>query len=158
MTKKFNLLIILVFVFILASCGNNKTSKPEIMVPGFVDESRDVTSVRIIDVPSEPIQIGHFSNANIKLEATYTDGTKSYKTITEEFFREEDLELLKTPGEKYFEFLYKNNHLALRFTLVGAVTTPRFQVIFKDREGKTLHADMINYLDEAKFYSTKSLD
>lgn len=159
MTKKFNLLLILVFVFILASCNNNKkTSKPGIMVPGFVDESRDVTSVRIIDVPSEPIQIGHFSNANIKLEATYTDGTKSYKTITEEFFREEDLELLKTPGEKYFEFLYKNNRLALRFTLVEAISTPRFQVIFKNREGKTLQADMINYLDEAKFYSTKSLD
>ena len=157
MTKKFNLLFILVMMFVLASCSN-KPKTTGFMVPGFVDETKNVSSLRIIDVPDKPIEIGQFSNANIKLEATYTDGTKSYKTITEEFFAEEDLPQLKTPGEKSFEFLYKNNHLVLKFTLVEAKSTPRFQVIFKDKDGKLLQADMVNYLDEAKYYGTKSID
>ena len=157
MTKKFNLLFILVMMFVLASCSNKPKTRG-FMVPGFVDETKNVSSVRIIDVPDKPIEIGQFSNANIKLEATYTDGTKSYKTITEEFFAEEDLPQLKIPGEKSFEFLYKNNHLVLKFTLVEAKSTPRFQVIFKEKDGKLLQADMVNYLDEAKYYGTKSID
>lgn len=157
MTKKLNFLLVLLFTFILCACSGKKDNK--FYVPGLIDESKNISTLRVVDVPKDPIEIGYFSSANIKLEATYTDGTKGYKTITEELFSEKDLESMKIPGKKSFDFVYRGNHVVLNFELKQSRSTPRFQVIFKDRNGKLLQADMINYLDEAKFYPTsQSLD
>lgn len=162
MIKKFNYLLILLLVFTLFSCADNESGNTSpsgddnditslFHVPGLLDENNFVSSLQIIDVPTEEIEIGYFSNANIKLEATYIDGTKAYKTITEEFFGESDLEKLKTPGKKHFEFVYKNNHMSLDITLKKPENPARFRVEFKDKDGNVLESSMINYLDEAKY-------
>ena len=135
MIKKVFLLFI--FILLVSSCNNNDeiindVSFNEIKLDNVIfDEDKNVSSIEIIDVPAE-IKIGHFSSFNIKFKINYVDETVSYKRITEEMFSEELLEEFLNPGDKYFDFVYKNNHISLRFKLIESENPVYFNVEFKD--------------------------
>ena len=161
MIKKVFLLFI--FILLVSSCNNNDeiindVSFNEIKLDNAIfDEDKNVSSIEIIDVPAE-IKIGHFSSFNIKFKINYVDETVSYKRITEEMFSEELLEEFLNPGDKYFDFVYKNNHISLRFKLIESENPVYFNVEFKDRNGNLLETKSVKYLNSVTYNGPKDLD
>jgi len=148
-----------------SSDDNNSNSTPNTVYileednSDIIDSSKTISTLEIVDVPNEPIDIGRFRWAGIKLKATYTDGTTSYKDVTEDMFSEDQKPLFLVPGEAYFDFVYRGNHLPLRFTLVEVSKPSYWPVTFYDRNDRMLQADLLSYMSNAKYRGdTSELD
>ena len=170
MKKLFKLSTIFLLALTLAACSGKKNNdnntpndleentlvKYEPIVDSF-SADKAITNMEFINVPTEPIEIGKFAYSNIILQANFIDGTKERMHVTESFFRSEQLADFKTPGQKYYDFLYKGNHIPLRFELKEAKTYPTFTVEFRDKDGSLLDSKVVKYLEEAKYSGKKDL-
>lgn len=168
MKKIYRFLLVLLVVITLASCSkkatkddnnnsnDNNISKYEPLVTSF-NHNKSIKQLKFINIPEEAIQIGYFGSSNILLEAEYTDGTTDRIHITEKMFSEDKLDEFKTPGKKYFDFIYMNNHIPLRFELKEAETPAKFTVNFVDKDGNLLESKTVKYLDGVKYTGNKNL-
>lgn len=147
----------ILLLFLLVSCNNNNNNSNddiETIVPS-VFKNPNVSKLEFVNVPNQAIEIGHFSEQNIKLKATYLDGSTSYQKVTEALFSDDELEKFLTPGEKFFDFIYKGGHLPLRFTLKESQTPIYFTVTFKNYNNNLLQEKTVKYLSSV-LYSGKT--
>ena len=78
------------------------------------------------------------------------DGEKQKIDINEGFFPESDLNEFKTPGNKYFDLVYKGTHFALKFKLIEPTQPIKYLVNFHDKSGEVIYKTYCSYLDEVK--------
>ena len=116
----------------------------------YFSKSEEISNIKITNVPKEEIEIGYFGHAGITLEVNYVNGDKETYPITEKFFSEDIIGEFLVPGDKYFDIVYKGNHLPLKFTLVPAKVLPKYEVNFYDRFGNIVETKYVSYLSSTK--------
>lgn len=157
MKKLYALIMILSLLFVITGCKKNNGIKRPIDIDHsitYFGSAKGVSDITITNVPKE-IKIGYFASANIKLVITYLDGIKEEQHITEKFLPKAYLEDLKTEGDKYFDFIYKEKHIPLKFKQVAADVPMYYSVDFVDETGKNIEHKYVKYLDEAFISQSK---
>ena len=112
----------------------------------YFSNDEEVSDIKIKNVPKSPIEIGYFSKAGIELEISYVGGNKQTYPVTEMLFPKEDMQEFKTPGDKYFDIVFKNKHIPLKFTLIEPEVKVVFKVRFLDRLNNVVEEKLVDYL------------
>ena len=169
MKKILNLFIFLGLMLVLFGCGSKKNSTTAKKTNTYVfknvyeiedssfDKQVEITDIKLKGIPEAPIEIGYFSFAGIALEVNYIDGTTKIITVTEKLFPESSLKEFTTPGKKYFDLVYKQKHMALRFELVEPTTAVKYKVTFHQRTGEEIYTTYVSYLDSVTFTRTDEI-
>ena len=116
----------------------------------YFDNDKEVSDIKIKNIPKKSIEIGYFSQAGIELEISYVDGKKQIYPVTEALFPKEDISEFKTPGDKYFDLVFKNKHIALKFSLIEPEVKVVFKVRFIDRLNNVVEEKLVDYLSSVK--------
>ena len=120
--KKLLMVLLITISLLLFSCKKTESKTTFLLDDSCIfPNNKDVSSIQILDVPSK-IEIGHFNTAGIKLKINYVDRSSSYVRVTESLFDESVLDEFVKPGDKYFDFIYRGNHISLKFKLVESNT------------------------------------
>ena len=148
MKKLLTILSILSLSVCITGCKKNKKKFQNTyeIIDQYFSNDKEVTDIRIKNVPKDPIEIGYFSQAGITLEVSYIDGKKQTFPVTEGLFPKEDLNEFKTPGDKYFDIIFKNKHIALKFTLKEPEVKVVFKVRFLDKDNNLVEEKLVDYL------------
>ena len=149
MKKLLTIFTTLSLAFIIAGCGKKATSVTYNPDSDYFDINKEVSNIKLTNVPKK-IQIGYLRQANIILEITYSDGTIDEKVINESFFPKEMYEELQKEGDKYFDFVYKNKHIPLKFKLVKAEVPMTYKVDFVNEKGNVIETKYVRYLQSVK--------
>ena len=154
MKKILFLIISICLAITLAGCSKKKISYKFYNVvdknDSIFSSTKEISTMKLKGVPKSSIEIGYFAYAGIYFEVTYIDGERQRIDLNEGFFPESDLIEFKTPGDKYFDLVYKGTHYALRFKLVEPTQPIKYLVNFHDRSGNVIYKTYCSYLDEAK--------
>lgn len=153
MKKLLTIFTILSLFLCITGCkkNNNKVFHNSYeLAEQYFSNDAEVSDIKIKNVPKSPIEIGYFSQAGIELEVSYVDGSKQTYPLTEGLFPKEDLIEFKTPGDKYFDIVFKNKHIALKFTLVEPEVKVVFKVRFLDRFNNLVEEKLVDYLSSVK--------
>ncbi|MBP5445685.1 MAG: hypothetical protein J6Y28_05900 [Acholeplasmatales bacterium] len=156
MKKLLSLLLFSSLALAVAGCSKKDVHRPIELAAkiDYFDTRKQVSDVKITNVPKQ-IKLGYLASENITLNVSYLDGTKSSYHITEEFFPKEALPELKTEGDKNFDFIYKGNHMPLKFKHVASTVPMTYEVKFLDETGKTVETKYVNYLEKATCTTSK---
>lgn len=144
--KILSFLSTLALAFTITGCGKKArtiTTEPNY---DYFDTLKEISDIKITNVPKQ-IQIGYITQANIILEISYADGTKDEKLITESFFPKNFYSELLTEGNKYFDFVYKEKHIPLKFKLVKAKVPMTYKVDFVNEQGNIIETKYVKYLN-----------
>lgn len=161
--KRLNLLLLsLLAVPTMVGCNNKKeyvrplvdNTVYDVAIP---NRASPVTSVNIINVPKTSIEIGYMSYMGIKMEIHYEDEVVMTIPFTEKLFPLDQLEMLKTPGKKYIDFLFKGNHISFDLTLVKASVPVYHSVKFRNHNNTVLQEKVFEYLEPA-IYSGRTIE
>lgn len=162
--KKKILTLLLTNLLLLSSCnkkGNDSSSNPTSSVVVFdetlLKQNEGITSIEVINVPSSPIEIGHFKDANIQLKVTYINYKVENYLLDEDFFKGEAISLISTVGKKRITLVFKNNRVTFDVEMIEPKTPVYFTCIFLDRFNNELSKDVVYYLGTAE-YKGYSLD
>ena len=160
MKKILLLLSIIITSISLISCTNKNTKTNELSIDYVNDifSNPNVKTLEFVNVPNEAIEIGHFAEQKILLKATYIDSSIKYMHVTESLFSKDELEQFLTPGQKHFDFLYKGNHIALKFSLKEAKLPTFYTVTYVNRFGDVLYNDTVKYLSKSSYTPKTNLD
>lgn len=149
MKKILTLLSTLALAFTIAGCGKKARTITTEANYEYFDSLKEVSDITISNVPKQ-IQIGYITQANIILDIKYVDGSKDEKLITESFFPKSYYSELLTEGNKYFDFVYKEKHIPLKFKLVKAKVPMTYKVDFTNELGKVIETKYVKYLQSVK--------
>ena len=162
MKKLLYLFISLCLAITLVGCGKKKTTYKFYDVveknDSVFSSTKEISTMKLKGVPKSAIEIGYFAYAGIYFEVTYIDGEKQKVDINEGFFPESDLNEFKTPGNKYFDLVYKGTHFALKFKLVEPTQPIKYLVNFHDRSGAVIYKTYCSYLDEVKCLNESAIE
>ncbi len=159
------LLMSSLFALSLISCGSKDSKNDDVVysVPVATDiielnnNNNAIQSIELEDVPKDKIEISYFSNAGIKLKINYVDGSNATVPVDEGFFLDYYEEFL-TPGKKYFDLVYKNNHIPLKFELVEPIVPALLQVYFYDRNNTFLYRTIASYMGGCEYEGARVED
>ena len=161
MKKLLYLFIFLGISVVLFGCGKKKTTthgkntyvfqNVYEVYDGAFDKQIEISEISLKGIPAEPIEIGYFSFAGIYLDVKYIDGTTQKITVTEKLFPESALKDFTTPGMKYFDLVYKQKHMALKFELVEPTTVIKYKVTFHQITGEEIYSTYVPYLQGVTF-------
>lgn len=149
MKKLLTILTTLSLAFMIAGCNKKATSIPSDANYDYFDNDKEVSNIKLTNVPKQ-IQIGYLRQANIVLEISYADGTKDKKLLNESFFPKNLYGELQKEGNKYFDFVYKNKHIPLKFKLVKANVPMTYKVDFVNEKGNVIETKYVKYLQSVK--------
>ena len=107
----FKTIIALFITFSCASCNNSNVLQPN-------DVNIVSVSVKDSSVPNE-IFVGHFDEAGIKLNVSYSDGTTDEVSVTSSLLPEEYQDYLVTPGSYTVNILYRGQEVTISFKIVN---------------------------------------
>ena len=122
-----------------------------------IQKKDSIVTMEFVNVPTEPIEIGYFSQAGIGLKVRYTDNGEITYPFDESFFPLQMVGTLKTAGPKAYDITFKENHFALNFTLKNPSSPRSIKVTFIDHNKQELTHNYINYLDDA-IYTGEDVD
>lgn len=147
MRKILSILISIALIMCLVACKKapKELRNFDIGGPLLLNDS-EVSEVKFKNVPKTPIEIGYFSNQKIYLEVSFVDGSKENIHVTEDFFPKDCIKEFKIPGEKYFDCLFKGQHIPLKFSLKENVNPIAFKVEFYNEKNETIQTSYVSYL------------
>lgn len=165
--KKSSLILSIVSLLTLFSCkkDNNPTSSnnsspltsdinDNIIIfdsENFTKPNSSITSLRIINEPKAPIEIGKFKEANVLLEVNYINEESETYLLDEDFFKGDSINLISTPGKKHATILFKGNRISFDFEMIEPKSPVYYKVTFKDFYGNVAFEDIVPYLKDAKY-------
>lgn len=140
----------------LSGCNQNKGDKyvRPIINNGVYDVEiptidSPVVDIKILNIPKTAIEVGYMSYMGIEVEIHYASGEVVTIPFTERLFPIDQLEMLKTPGQKTIDFLFKGNHIYFDLTLMEAKVPVYHKVVFQDHNNTTLKEKVFGYLEPA---------
>ena len=156
MNKKNLLAVILLSLSLLTGCGCSQDNEPSYISFGVpndwnIQRKESIVSMEFVNVPTDPIEVGYFSQAGIGLKVRYIDNAEKVYDFDESFFPLPVLSTLKTPGEKAFDITFKENHIPLNFTLIKAKQPRKVKATYIDYRGTEVAQTYVNYLDDAVY-------
>ena len=155
------LLVVIISSISFVACDKKEQENEPLYLSAFgdfvTDPDNEVVSLEFVDVPDE-IKIGYFKDAGIKLKVTYMDGGTRLFKVEESIFQEDEMLEFVRAGDKYFDFLYKGNHVPLKFKLVEPAQRPQCVVIYEDRMGGYLDSEQVMYMAQARGVVREELD
>ncbi len=89
--------------------GDNQDNK--------LDKGKQISSMQVINIPEDGIDIGGFNEANVQLQVTYSDDSVEYISITEDMLTEEGKALIQTPGTYDLNLMYKGVSVEFSITI-----------------------------------------
>lgn len=159
--KKTALILSIISLLSLCSCIDNPTSSDltsndsnNIITfdPNNIGkENSNIVSIEVLNVPSTPIEIGHFSEANIKLKVTYTNEEEETYLIDEDFFSKESLSIISTVGKKHVTIVFNQNRVSFDIEMIKAKDVVSYSVTFLDFYGNTVYVANVGYLQTARY-------
>lgn len=159
--KRNGIIVSIISLLILASCSGNKSSSmfssataDDNLVfdaENFIKPEANITSMQILNKPTEPIEIGRFSAANIKLQVNYVNDSTEIYVIDEDFFAGDSIDIISTVGKKHVTILFKKNHITFDFEMVAPKSPVYFTVNFLDYHGNIAYTDVVPYLKDAEY-------
>ena len=154
MKKKF--LFTLLPLLLLSSCGTKSLAplggeNKEVSDTSFHPKGGNISEIRILNIPNYKVPVGYLSYAGIEIEAIYLDGSLERLPFSESLLPFDQLEVLKKPGKKRIDFLFKNNHVYFDVTLVEADVPIVHKVSFYSKEGALLDEQSVPYLGTAAY-------
>lgn len=139
----------------LASCqkGNDRTeyNLDNAVYNPLPEIGDDIDTIKIEGVPTTPIEIGYIAYAGIKLRITYRDGSSLVIPFTENLLPADQFPLLKTPGRKNVDFLFRGNHLNFDIDLIEAAVPMSHKVTFLNKDDGFLYETIVPYLGMASY-------
>ena len=161
--KRINIFLLAILAIpFMSGCGNKtQIVKPivnnNIFAVSIPEKETPVTNVTLLNVPKDSVEIGYLSYVGMEMQIEYEDQTVATIPFTEKLIPHEQLESLKTPGKKYIDFLFKNNHISFDINLV-APKTPMYHVVkFMERGNCPLKEVYVGYLEKA-IYDGRSVE
>lgn len=117
----------------------------------FTKPNSSITSLRILNEPKAPIEIGKFKEANIFLEVNYINEESETYLLDEDFFKGDSINLISTPGKKHATILFKRNRISFDFEMIEPKSPVYYKVTFKNFYGNIAFEDIVPYLQDAKY-------
>lgn len=144
---------------ILVSCKNNEPSTPDTTIndnlvfdaESFVRPDLNITSLEILNKPTEPIEIGRFKDANIKLQVNYVNDVTETYVLDEDFFEGDSIDIISTEGKKHVTILFKRNRISFDFEMIKPKSPVYYTVQFLDYHGNVAYTDVVPYLKDAEY-------
>lgn len=157
--KKSKLILSILSLLALASCATESNSQSSSFegeytifdAANFVKPDANITSIKVLNVPKDPIEIGKFKDANIILQVNYINDQTELYTIDEDFFEGDSIDLISTVGKKQVTILFKRNRVSFEFEMVSAKTPVYYTVQFKNYYGDVVYTDVVPYLKDATY-------
>lgn len=158
--KRNGIVISVISLLILASCKGNTSSSLSSSTTienlvfdaeNFIKPEANITSMQILNKPTEPIEIGRFSAANIKLQVNYVNDSTEIYVIDEDFFEGDSIDIISTVGKKHVTILFKKNHITFDFEMIAPKSPVYYTVQFLDYHGNIAYTDVVPYLKDAEY-------
>ena len=124
-------LMLVVALFMLTGCD---------LLPS--DVEGEVVDVEIVSLPEDGVFIGRFNEGDIQVKLTFEDGSTRIVRLLESDIPEEYAHFLETPGEHYFEMLYRGKEISFTLLVKQAVCKVTF-VNAIDEVVRTIDYDVI---------------
>ena len=154
MNKKNLAVVMLLTLPILVGCKKSSTTTPlSFTAPDDwqIQRKDSIVTMEFRNVPTDPIEVGYFSQAGIKLHVKYTEGDEVDYPFDESFFPLEIVSTLKTAGAKAYDINFKENHLALNFRQKKTASPRTIKATFLDHAGAELTHSFVGYLEDATY-------
>ena len=154
MNKKNLAVVMLLTLPILVGCKKSSTTTPlSFTAPDDwqIQRKDSIVTMEFRNVPTDPIEVGYFSQAGIKLHVKYTEGDEVDYPFDESFFPLEIVSTLKTAGAKAYDINFKENHLALNFRQKKTASPRTIKATFLDHTGAELTHSFVGYLEDATY-------
>lgn len=159
------ILLSLISLLSICSCKANPSSDTSITaasnvinfdIEKFGKENSNIVTMEVLNVPTTPIEIGHFADAKILLKVTYTNEQEETFILNEDFFTKDSLSIISTPGKKHVTILFNQNRVSFDIEMVKATYVNSYKVTFLDFYGNSVYEANVPYLKQA-VYMGKSL-
>lgn len=157
--RKNAFILTVISLLTMVSCGNkestNTSTAPENNIifdaGNFTRPDLNITSLDVLNKPTEPIEIGRFKDANIKIQVNYVNDVTETYLIDEDFFAGDSLDIISTAGKKHVTILFKRNRITLDFEMVKPKSPVYHTVQFLDYRGNVAYTDVVPYLKDAEY-------
>ena len=110
-----------------------------------------IKEIKLLNVPTQDVEIGYLSYMGIKMSIDYVDDTKATIPFTEKLLNEDHYKLLKTPGKKSIDFIFQGNHISFDVNLIEAKNPIYHKVSYLDHSGNVLKESHHAYLSNAVY-------
>lgn len=156
--KKISFVLLpLLLLNFLPSCSNSGESRSFSSFDETVYEAEIPTKevaikeIKLLNVPTNDVEIGYLSYMGIKMSIDYVDGTNETIPFTERLLNEDHYKLLTTPGKKSIDFIFQGNHIHFDINLVEPKTPKYHKVSYLDHYGNVLKESYHRYLSNAVY-------